>query len=408
MGDTHDNLKDAMDSNVEYTLNHVYDTINTVNYEGQTITATNTIEKQIKSAILKGRTLVNVCNYNQQEINVYRGIKTIDANELSYNLTPNTRYLLSIIIENSTLNVPCMFNNQTSNVHSIFEDNLINFQKDGIYTSVVTTKSDLSSVLSVGWFEKGEGLTETTFDAKVLIIEYQDGMENWDIPYFEGMSSVKTPVLRSAGKNLLRINEVTNIGRYSSNIESMKICDVKLIPNTSYTISFDKSLSGDNIRVRVYHGTTQLSDSSLNPTFTTRPNAEDYVITVHTNNSVYNSISELQLEKGTTATPFEPYKSNILEVLEPLELLSEESTLDLITGEVYEPYAIRTYQDGDELDISLLTDMVSTRYKLPSPLTKTVNLNGYPVSYDGTTHYVCSGETIAPTLSIDVPTNLHA
>ena len=35
-----------------------------------------------------------------------------------------------------------------------------------------------------------------------MIIEYQEGMENWDIPYFEGMQSVKMPVLTTTGKNL--------------------------------------------------------------------------------------------------------------------------------------------------------------------------------------------------------------
>ena len=35
-----------------------------------------------------------------------------------------------------------------------------------------------------------------------MIFEYQDGMENWDIPYFEGMQSVKMPVLTTIGKYL--------------------------------------------------------------------------------------------------------------------------------------------------------------------------------------------------------------
>ena len=33
-----------------------------------------------------------------------------------------------------------------------------------------------------------------------MIIEYQEGMENWDIPYFEGMTSVKAPVLTLLGR----------------------------------------------------------------------------------------------------------------------------------------------------------------------------------------------------------------
>ena len=34
-----------------------------------------------------------------------------------------------------------------------------------------------------------------------MIIEYQQGMENWDIPYFEGMQSVKLPVLTTHNSN---------------------------------------------------------------------------------------------------------------------------------------------------------------------------------------------------------------
>ena len=36
-----------------------------------------------------------------------------------------------------------------------------------------------------------------------MIIEYQEGMENWDIPYFEGMASCKTPILHTVGKNVV-------------------------------------------------------------------------------------------------------------------------------------------------------------------------------------------------------------
>ena len=33
-----------------------------------------------------------------------------------------------------------------------------------------------------------------------MIIEYQDGMENWNIPYFDDMKSVQMPVLTILGR----------------------------------------------------------------------------------------------------------------------------------------------------------------------------------------------------------------
>ena len=36
----------------------------------------------------------------------------------------------------------------------------------------------------------------------IRVIEYREGMENWDISYFDGMQSVQMPVLTTTGKNL--------------------------------------------------------------------------------------------------------------------------------------------------------------------------------------------------------------
>ena len=47
--------------------------------------------------------------------------------------------------------------------------------------------------------------------------------------------------------------------------------------------------------------------------------------------------SNVQLEKGTQATSYEPFKSNILTVNEPIELRGigdVQDTLDLMTGEL--------------------------------------------------------------------------
>ena len=56
MGNQHESLKAKNDADVDWLLGE----INTVHYDGQHITATDTIEGRSKSAILKGNTLVNV------------------------------------------------------------------------------------------------------------------------------------------------------------------------------------------------------------------------------------------------------------------------------------------------------------------------------------------------------------
>ena len=57
-GQEHKSLKDSMDANVEFTLGEV----NRVHYEGQNITALDSIAGQAKNAVVKGQTLVNHIN----------------------------------------------------------------------------------------------------------------------------------------------------------------------------------------------------------------------------------------------------------------------------------------------------------------------------------------------------------
>ena len=71
-----------MDSNVDFVLGEV----NRVHYEGQHITATDTIEGRSKSAILKGQTLVNLSN-----------VKTVSGSKskvLNMGLKSNTKYII--------------------------------------------------------------------------------------------------------------------------------------------------------------------------------------------------------------------------------------------------------------------------------------------------------------------------
>ena len=85
--------------------------------------------------------------------------------------------------------------------------------------------------------------------------------------------------------------------------------------------------------------------------------------------------------------------------------------LNLLTGQLTQRTETRAYQEGDESNSEVLTDMTNTRYKLPKEAIKTVDLSDSVVySYKDTTHYTCSSEdgSLVPSLSIDVPTDLPA
>ena len=75
MGNKYETLKQANDANVEYAVKTAIGEFNYLDYEGQQITATNTLEGHSKSAILKGQTMVNLLDAeilkgNKGKINV--------------------------------------------------------------------------------------------------------------------------------------------------------------------------------------------------------------------------------------------------------------------------------------------------------------------------------------------------
>ena len=60
IGKQHSKLRDTMNANVDYIIKTAIGEFNYLDYEGQHITATNSIEGHARSAILKGQTLVNI------------------------------------------------------------------------------------------------------------------------------------------------------------------------------------------------------------------------------------------------------------------------------------------------------------------------------------------------------------
>ena len=327
----------------------------------------NTAEKPVKSAILKGNTLVNLVDF---KTNTFRTTGTIVArqgNKITFTtsttgkfnlgcklptLKPNTKYLLKIKAESSlSANVSFNLLNATSNnfiiPNTTISDTTYFFIADNVVDDIRLS------------FYRGGSVGDDTVAGEAVICEYQEGMENWGIPYFDGMQSVKMPVLTTTGKNLFHMSEIImsdfEKDKYQSGYYGKEI---QLQPNTTYTIKpyliseitntnvwtvfniFNKGVRAEVVNDN-YTGSGADKNSWNTQTFTTdETGVIGYSIYCHKDKeeSWFSNLPiEVQLEESSVATTYEPFKSNILTVNEEVELrgIGEvKDELDLLTGEL--------------------------------------------------------------------------
>ena len=218
MGNQHESLKAKNDADVDWLLGE----INTVHYDGQHITATDSIEGRSKSAILKGQTLVNLVprkiidhiassDWDGYCCLVQNSKQSFDQWRTLQDLKPNTKYYISCHVETfeDANNKDYCLNNPS--VESIFEDSMI-INGVGRYQWLSTTKSELTDEIFIVLRSQNAHARGAIKIRDIMIIEYQEGMKNWDIPYFEGIQSVKMPVLTTSNEdgtktNILTVNE---------------------------------------------------------------------------------------------------------------------------------------------------------------------------------------------------------
>lgn len=401
MGNQHESLKAKNDADVDWLLGE----INTVHYEGQNITATDSIEGRSKSAILSGQTLVNVheITFKPTVNNVWQSLSNhtvkLKVEQSSYNhlfydfsnLKPNGKYAVVInVLENNLTRVDgngVVFNSFAI-AYNVTNFKGISFNNGEIGKKVFTftMPSDIEAYTSSKFMGTPYNTLADggTISFNVAVFEVDNFVNVDNLEYFEGMQSVKMPVLTVTGKNLYN-KEIHQLGAImGANNELYYATDyIPVLPNTTYSKS-------NSTRYELYDINKTFLNGASDSSFTTTSNTR-YV----RYNVLKTEIDTHQLEQNSTKTPYEPYKTNILTVNEDITLRSNGSVcdeLDLLTGKLTQ----RIDEDGE-----ILTQEV----------VKTVDLSDNHVySYKGTTHYDCSSAegSLVPTLSIDVPTNLPA
>ena len=198
-------------------------------------TVENVVPYAYKSAILRGQTLKNINDYSiitSSNVTIDNdGVITINAQSKytevfikSLENKPSTKYLVKIKVIENTLSGD--FNlNAPANGNVIF-DNAFKIIKSGYVgeeTIIYTTASDLTNAQFTFRSYLSSSVASGSIKYQLSVIEYQDGMENWDIPYFEGMQSVKLPVLTTTNEDGTK----TNILTVNEEVELRGIGDVK-------------------------------------------------------------------------------------------------------------------------------------------------------------------------------------
>ena len=273
-----------------------------------------------------------------------------------------------------------------------------------------------------------------------IIVEYQEGMENWDIPYFEGMQSVKMPVLttythENIFKNYIQddsewgrdYNCTTTDIKYSQNGSYVKITGGNTLcysgfvspslPRGTYKFSCKVKVGqvGDSYRILVHDNPNNIANNSNGfasgkITSTKEIETFEYVGYFNGANSMllytyykgqeieYYDImfTKLSDEDVTNVVQNYTYKSNILTVNEDVTLRSNGNVYDelnLLTG--------RLTQRIDENNEVLSQEVVKTVDL------KCVNQDDEPIDKcctfaDGNINI--SSDELIPTLEYALPT----
>lgn len=443
MGIQHETLKETMDANVDI----CFDEINRMHYEGQSITATNTLLGRSKNAVIKGQTLVNLYpnlldgDFLKKTAQIEDGLLVFEkGQEIQTKLDrikPSTTYTYILDVALNTLDGDGALFQVVHNATGISTTGITLSKGDvGILKFKFTTCADLSKQRNIMYIRDNATAGNIKFRSVMLI---EGDYINEDIPYFENMQSVENPTIKANDGNIMRLSPPQHA---TNNVTVEKFSDVEYlfkqgsrqgvagwkwsIPNgEAFTLSFHyEKVSGCENQCQVLVSCageiaekTDLSEQfgDFEKTFYVRrttPTAIEFKpVGEITSTKSALKISDLKWYIGNKVYSD---KTNILRTPESVILGSVGDTYDTLNisvGEFVKRTELRAYELGDETNTEVVTDLINTRYKLTVPIVNRIELSDNHVySYQGKTHYsfeVPEGSLI-PTLSIDVPTDLPA
>ena len=313
--------------------------------KGQHVTIRETKESGALGVELKGQTLVNLAKVRSKQASNAVG-------EVNIPIKPNTKYIAFANVTYEDISNLAMFL-----VSPIYVESTSGLNGDSLYTATVSGKGGTE----IRWNQTGVryvtftstsnqcylhirtgGSTSNLKYNNMQVFEYQQDMENWDIPYFTGMASVKAPTVKTVGKNLFdgKIKNNTNInGNTGEEGEdglrrTISVNFTKVKPGTQYMLT--RPVQQGNVGARYY---------DINCKFLSAQNLQwekSVAFTTPTNCFYFKFIDEAnalqecyQIEEGSTATAYEAYQTSSV-------TLPEEVILRSLPNGVCDTYNTRT------------------------------------------------------------------
>lgn len=313
-----------------------------------------TYDGAYESLVFKGKSLVNLVTHSKhQNVNVQN---LLDSNgRLSWNTTgvwgkvgftvqgkPNSTYCVKYSDKHTTLGLFVRYMDGLSGTTqpiTTLNSTCRKFTTDttGIFTLTL---------------EQGEATTDSWIQ-DFMILEYQEGMENWDIPYFEGLCDVKMPILRNVGKNLLDpqtfipLDKGAEYVRYedgyvlanftNANTHFFYKIDLTKLPKGMYTVIAKHE--GE----RSYLGTQYIFKDGTKTWGKTQFNNDGsytelglYMQSTTNDPSLKVKAKIMLVANGDTTSPYENHKTNILRTSEEIvlrEVGGVQDTYNPLTGE---------------------------------------------------------------------------
>lgn len=307
-----------------------------------------------KSAILRGQTRVNEVLGGIHK-NVSLNGTTMTIKVPTKILKTNTTYWFSMnVISNTCVNGADdtngiymsngkPFNGWTSLVNT--NGNKLKSGAIGRYFSKLTTANDLTGIDYVEFFASST-IGTGSIEINNLFICEVDGEES--LPnYFEGMQSVKLPVLSTVGKNLLDPSSVELVVENDNSAQTVTYNSV----TDTYEFLCPKSFNQMKIMLKNLYKVTSAEQVYVSGTCESGGEAHEISRRISVNEDKisieiihnWSPITKANLKIMITddnkaiTTAYEPFKSNILTVNEEVELRGiggVKDELNCLTGEV--------------------------------------------------------------------------
>lgn len=294
-----------------------------------------------KSAILKGNTLVNLNTNKQKQVTITSDVDY--RTNFPYSIKSGTKITIKMSLSDNSLTQELMLEKKYTDGISGFQ-NLTPSIIDGRINITFHEQKDISTV---NFYLQGSETGSITIKDVVIL---EGDYTNVDIPYFEGMKSVKMPVLTTTGKNLfdgeVEGGSFDNWGNKTDSYNSKRSINlIEVKPNTKYKIvkpfadwhsiiGFKENDFSKPINDSIGSHAVIDSNTSQIQEFTTSPTTKFLALVCV--NSI--DISQTMIVAGSeTNYTFEPHKSNILSTPNDLILGSVGDvcdTLDIINNNV--------------------------------------------------------------------------